>query len=74
MNKFILNGGNLNVFNSVKLIKENYSLSVSKSAERKIRNSRKLVEHWIAKEEVIYGINTGFGEFKDVIINLFCGA
>ena len=69
MNKFILNGGNLNVFNSVKLIKENYSLSVSKSAERKIRNSRKLVEHWIAKEEVIYGINTGFGEFKDVIIS-----
>ncbi len=69
MNKFVLNGKNLDLLNSVNIIKGNCTLTVSKSAEKNIRNSRKLVESWIAKEEVIYGINTGFGEFKDVVIS-----
>ena len=69
MNKFVLNGKNLDVLNSVDIIKGNFIISVAKSAEKNVRNSRKLVESWIAKEEVIYGINTGFGEFKDVVIS-----
>lgn len=69
MKKFVLDGKNLNLENSLMITKENYVLSISKSAEKKVRDSRKLVDKWIQKEEIIYGINTGFGEFKDVVIS-----
>lgn len=31
--------------------------------------SRQLVEQWVEKESVIYGVTTGFGEFANVYIN-----
>ncbi|MEI7484597.1 MAG: histidine ammonia-lyase [Ignavibacteriota bacterium] len=69
MKKFVLNGKNLNILNSISIVNDNLSLSVSKSAIKKVVQSRKLVDKWIAREEIVYGINTGFGEFKDVVIS-----
>jgi histidine ammonia-lyase len=69
MKKFVLNGKNLNVLNSISIVNENLSLSVSGDAIKNVVQSRKLVDKWIAKEEIVYGINTGFGEFKDVVIS-----
>lgn len=69
MRKFILNGKNLDVFNSTRIVRENIPVKVSESSMKKVSKSRRLVEKWISQEEIIYGINTGFGEFKDVIIS-----
>lgn len=69
MKKFILDGKNLNHENSLMIVKENYLLSISKYAQKKVCDSRKLVDKWIEKDEIVYGINTGFGEFKDVVIS-----
>jgi len=69
MINFVLNGKNLNILNSISIVTNNFSLSISSSAKSKVIKSRKLVDKWIAKEEIIYGINTGFGEFKDVVIS-----
>ncbi len=69
MRKFILNGSNLNFINSVEIVRNNIPVSVSAAALKKAAASRRLVEKWISNEEIIYGINTGFGEFKDVIIS-----
>ncbi|MEO8209525.1 MAG: histidine ammonia-lyase [bacterium] len=66
---FLITGNNLTVENSVKIVILNQSISLSKSSVSKINLSRKLVEKWIANDEVIYGITTGFGEFKDVKIS-----
>ncbi|MBV6479715.1 MAG: Histidine ammonia-lyase [Ignavibacteria bacterium] len=65
---FVINGKNLTVENSVDIVLNNRKISLSKASERKILKSRKLVEYWIKNNEVIYGITTGFGEFKDVKI------
>ncbi len=37
-------------------------------ARRRMLASRALVERWIARDETIYGVTTGFGEFSNVCI------
>ncbi len=69
MKIFVLNGKKLNVLNSISIVNDNLALAISNSAKNKIIQSRKLVDKWIADEEIVYGINTGFGEFKDIVIS-----
>ncbi|MCB0726185.1 MAG: histidine ammonia-lyase [Ignavibacteriae bacterium] len=65
---FSITGNNLTVENSVQIVISNRKISLSKASEKKVKASRKLVEKWISNDEIIYGITTGFGEFKDVKI------
>lgn len=67
---FLVTGNNLTVENSIKIILSNQTISLSRTSEKKIQSSRKLVERWIKTNEVIYGITTGFGEFKDIKISI----
>ncbi len=66
---FIIDGNSLTVENSIEIVKNNRTIALNKSSIEKIKASRKLVKRWIEQKEVVYGINTGFGEFKDVIIS-----
>ncbi len=43
-------------------------VEISPDAIEKMRKSRKLVETWIEKDETIYGVTTGFGDFATVRI------
>lgn len=43
-------------------------ITVSRSAKKAMQRSRALVEEWLKKGEVIYGVTTGFGEFANVRI------
>jgi len=38
-------------------------------AEKRIRETRRLVERWVDDEKTIYGITTGFGALSDVVIS-----
>lgn len=65
----LITGNSLTVENSVDTVVNNEIIKLSTKAERNVERSRKLVEKWIDRSEVIYGITTGFGEFKDVRIS-----
>jgi histidine ammonia-lyase len=43
-------------------------IELAASAKKQMQKSRSLVEEWIAKKEIIYGVTTGFGEFSNVHI------
>lgn len=43
-------------------------ISLAPSAKKAMKRSRALVEEWLANDEVIYGVTTGFGEFANVRI------
>ncbi|MEN3038402.1 MAG: histidine ammonia-lyase [Candidatus Kryptonium sp.] len=43
-------------------------VKLSPNAISKIQKSRKLVESWVEKNETIYGVTTGFGDFATVRI------
>lgn len=66
---FYIDGNNLTIDKSINIIKSNLKIDLSQKAVKQIEKSRKLVEKWIENEEVVYGITTGFGEFKDVKIS-----
>lgn len=66
---FQINGKNLTVKNLFEIILKNKKISLSKESVGKIKKSRSLVDKWIKEDKVIYGITTGFGEFKDVKIS-----
>jgi histidine ammonia-lyase len=42
---------------------------LTEESEKRILSTRKLIEHWVQKEKVIYGVTTGFGALSDVIIS-----
>src|SRR5690625_3277096 len=42
---------------------------ISEESIQKVQQSREAVEKIIREDRTIYGINTGFGKFSDVIIN-----
>ncbi|RPI12532.1 MAG: histidine ammonia-lyase [Ignavibacteriae bacterium] len=69
MEKFLLNGSNLTSEIAKKIVDENITIGITGDARKNILRSRKLVENWIKNDEVIYGVTTGFGEFKDIKIS-----
>lgn len=66
---FYIDGNNLTVEKAVHIVESNSKIDLSKKAVAQIQKSRKLVEKWIENDEAVYGITTGFGEFKDVKIS-----
>ncbi|KAB2922180.1 MAG: histidine ammonia-lyase [Bacteroidetes bacterium] len=43
-------------------------IALAPSAVKAMKRSRRLVEEWLERDEVIYGVTTGFGEFANVRI------
>jgi histidine ammonia-lyase len=65
----IITGNDLTVENSIHAVLTDQKLKLDRTSQQNIKRSRKLVEEWIENDEIIYGITTGFGEFKDVKIS-----
>lgn len=68
MKKVLLDGEKLTISAAREIVQKGLPIGVSPAAIKKIKASRKVVEKWIDSGEVIYGVTTGFGEFKDVMI------
>lgn len=69
MKYYYINGNNLTVEKSNDIIISGKKIKLTRDSEKKIKASRKLVEQWINTGEIVYGITTGFGEFKDIRIS-----
>lgn len=67
---FIQIDGNSLTFDQIyKVIYQGYSVKISDHAVEHIQRSRTLVEESITNNNVIYGVNTGFGKFSDTVIS-----
>lgn len=65
----VLNGNSLSISNLYSTaINSKTKISLAPSAKKAMQRSRSLVEKWLASDEVIYGVTTGFGEFANVRI------
>ncbi|MAN35644.1 MAG: phenylalanine ammonia-lyase [Candidatus Marinimicrobia bacterium] len=64
-----INGKNLTVDFLVSVIRNNCKIKLSKDSVEKIKKCRSLVDKKIADGEIMYGINTGIGEFSETILN-----
>ena len=64
-----INGKNLTVDFLVSVSRNNCKIKLSKDSVEKIKKCRSLVDKKIADGEIMYGINTGIGEFSETILN-----
>jgi len=65
----ILDGSNLTVEKIVKIARHKEKVELSSEALQRIKICRAMLEEKIQAHEIMYGVNTGIGEFSEVVLN-----
>ncbi len=68
MKTLILDGNSLTIEDVHAAAHSPAKVAYSPRAKKRIKASRRVVEEWIRRDETIYGVTTGFGEFSNVKI------
>jgi histidine ammonia-lyase len=63
-----LTGSGLSIEDVVRIARHGEPVDLDGDARERIRRCRQMVERKIAAREIMYGINTGIGEFSEVIL------
>ena len=64
-----LNGNNLTINDLHRIAFEGTIVKLSRDSIEKILACRKMVENKISQGEIVYGINTGIGEFSETVLD-----
>ena len=65
----VLTGKDLTIEDLVKIAKYNEKVELHADALKRIKICREMLEDKIAAKEIMYGVNTGIGEFSEVVLN-----
>jgi histidine ammonia-lyase len=65
----VLNGQGLTVEKMVKIARHGEKVELHPDALERIRVCRQMVEEKVAAHEIMYGVNTGIGEFSEVVLS-----
>lgn len=69
MNKVILTGSTLTLEELVDVCRNNAHVELDPEATLRVIASRKIIDDFVDREAVVYGVTTGFGKFSDVAIS-----
>lgn len=69
MKEILIDGQHLTIDDVVNVSRKEYAVGIHPEAVGGIRNSRDTVDRYVSREEVVYGITTGFGRFSDIVIS-----
>jgi histidine ammonia-lyase len=64
-----LNGSGLTVEKLVRIARNKEQVELSKDSLERIKTCRAMLEEKIQAHEIMYGVNTGIGEFSEVVLN-----
>lgn len=64
----VLTGNSLTLEQVKQVCYEDEPVTISPKCMKRVEKSRKAVERIVADKKTVYGINTGFGKFSDVVI------
>ena len=65
----ILDGSNLTIGKVVQIARHNEKVELAPTALERIKLCRAMIEEKIKAREIMYGTNTGIGEFSEVVLN-----
>ena len=68
MKEIVLTGNEITLEQIMNVARQGAQVSLSHSAEEKIKNSRKVVDRLVEGSRVVYGVTTGFGMFSETLI------
>lgn len=64
-----LSGADLTIEKLVKVARDNEKVELHPKAVERIKKCRKMLENKIEAGEIMYGVNTGIGEFSELVLN-----
>jgi histidine ammonia-lyase len=64
-----LDGSGLTIEKLVQIARFNEKVQIAKQSEEKIIRCRQMLEEKIASREIMYGVNTGIGEFSEIVLS-----
>lgn len=65
----VIDGSNLTIEKVVAIARHGEKVELSAEAEARINRCRALLEEKIVAKEIMYGVNTGIGEFSEVVLD-----
>jgi histidine ammonia-lyase len=65
----IIKGAGLTIEDVVRVARQNEKVELDKKAVERIKVCRAMLERKIEAHEIMYGVNTGIGEFSEVVLN-----
>ena len=69
MEKLIITGNNLTVNDVVNVARHRQKVGLHPDARKRINECRAMLEKKINAHEIMYGVNTGIGEFSEIVLN-----
>ena len=69
MEKIFLGVDGMTMEDLLAIARHEAKVRLTEESEKRILSTRKLIEHWVQEEKIIYGVTTGFGALSDVIIS-----
>lgn len=69
MNPFIITGNKLTINDLVDVARNYRKVELHHEAINKIKIAREFLENKIQNKEVMYGVNTGIGEFSEIVLD-----
>jgi histidine ammonia-lyase len=65
----VLDGSNLNLEKLVRIARNGEKVELHPEAVGRIKNCRAMLEEKLKAHEIMYGTNTGIGEFSEIVLN-----
>jgi histidine ammonia-lyase len=65
----VIKGAGLTIEDVVRVARNNEKVELDKKAIERINTCRAMLERKIEAHEIMYGVNTGIGEFSEVVLN-----
>lgn len=65
----VINGSGLTIEDVVRVARNNEKVELAAEAKQRIEKCRAMLERKIEAHEIMYGVNTGIGEFSEVVLN-----
>lgn len=69
MKKLIITGSALKINDVVNVARHGQKVELHPDARERIKECRAMLERKIASHEIMYGVNTGIGEFSEIILS-----
>jgi len=69
MNEVHINGETLTIKDVIKVARKNAKVVIPEKVKKKVKKSREVLEKLVRKNQVIYGVNTGFGALSNRTIS-----
>jgi histidine ammonia-lyase len=64
-----LNGSGLTIEKLVSIARHNEKVELDSASMQRIKTCRSMLEEKIEAHEIMYGVNTGIGEFSEIVLN-----